>query len=110
MQIELVTWLQEAHNLKVSQSTVSNTLKRTAELLTLDTDEANPNRKRQQAVQYPMMESALVEWFQGHPERVNMSGVTLCVRLPRRFSIAFTQATMRPTSLMRLAGSVQQAA
>jgi hypothetical protein len=73
-QTELVNWLQEAHNLKVSQSTVSNTLKRKAELLKLDADEANPNSKRQRAVKYPMMESALVEWFKVHQERVNLSG------------------------------------
>ena len=61
-----------------SRRTVSNTLKQIVEWLQLDTDVANPNNKRQQAVKYPMTESALIDWFKGHQERVNLSGDLVC--------------------------------
>ena len=39
---------------------------------------ANPNNKRQRAVKYPMVESALFDWFKGHQERVDLSGDVVC--------------------------------
>jgi hypothetical protein len=32
-QVDLITWLQETHNISVSQGTISQTLKRSAEIL-----------------------------------------------------------------------------
>ncbi|KAI1000393.1 hypothetical protein K3495_g7802 [Podosphaera aphanis] len=64
-QNELVVWLNETYKLKVSQGTVSNTLKRPEELLRgAETDQgSNPSAKRHKAVTYPLMEEALNNWF-----------------------------------------------
>jgi hypothetical protein len=72
-QKELVQWLKNTHNLTVSQGTISNTLKRSTELLS-KTNDQNLGAKRQRTVKYPQMESALFEWFTANQERVNMSG------------------------------------
>ena len=75
-QNELIAWLDETYKLKVSQGTVSNTLKRLQELLRgAETSQvSNPNLKRQKAVTYPLMEEALNNWFLTRQEIVNMSG------------------------------------
>lgn len=75
-QNELIAWLDETYKLKVSQGTVSNTLKRLQELLRgAETSQgSNPNAKRHKAVTYPLMEEALNNWFLTRQEMVNMSG------------------------------------
>jgi hypothetical protein len=72
-QKELGAWLEKEHNTKVAQSTISGTLKRSAELLQM-TVNVNLSQKRQRTVKYPRMEEALVEWFHANQDRVNMSG------------------------------------
>ena len=69
----LVAWLEKEHNTKVAQSTISGTLKRSAELLHM-TNNINLSQKRQHTVKYPEMEEALAEWFHANQDRVNMSG------------------------------------
>lgn len=77
-QKQLVSWLQQKHDVKVSQGIVSNTLNRLVELPQLDQEVANQNSKRQRSVKYPMMEDALVAWFHSHQDHVNLSGELVC--------------------------------
>ncbi len=70
---KLIKWLEDTHQLKVSQATVSSTLKRSAELLAKATT-SNLSSKHQKMVKFPVMEAALVEWFLANQEHVNLSG------------------------------------
>ena len=72
-QAQLVNWLQDNYQLRVSQATVYNTVKRKADLLRLS-EGSNMSAKRQRAVKYPLMESALLAWFTAHQDRINFSG------------------------------------
>jgi hypothetical protein len=72
-QADLITWLQETHNVSVSQGTISLTLKRLAEILAKKED-VNRTAKRQWTVKYPLMETALYRWFLTYQDQVNMSG------------------------------------
>ncbi|TPX46682.1 hypothetical protein SeLEV6574_g03102 [Synchytrium endobioticum] len=72
-QNQLRTWLESEHSVKVSQATISTTLKRSGELLE-KANSTNLATKRQRTVKYPLMETALMEWFTANQERVNMSG------------------------------------
>jgi len=61
-QKELIKWLEDTHQLKFNQATVSGTLKQSAELLAKATT-SNLSSKCQKMVKFPVMEAALVEWF-----------------------------------------------
>ncbi len=73
-QKDLIKWLEDNHNIKVSQATIFTTLKRSAEILAKSDNETNLNAKRLRTVRYPKMESALVKWFRANQERANVSG------------------------------------
>ncbi|RKF96024.1 hypothetical protein GcM1_029003, partial [Golovinomyces cichoracearum] len=75
-QNELIAWLNETYKLKVSQGTVSNTLKRSKELLrgAGTTQGSNPNSRRHKAVTYPLMEEALNNLLFTRQGMVNLSG------------------------------------
>jgi hypothetical protein len=62
MQADLITWLQETHNVSISQGTISLVLKHSAEILAKKED-VNRVAKRQRTVKYPLMETALYRWF-----------------------------------------------
>jgi hypothetical protein len=72
MQADLITWLQETHNVSVTQGTISLTLKRSAEILAKKED-VNRAAKRQRTVKYPLMETTLYRWFLTYQDQVNMS-------------------------------------
>ncbi len=72
-QADLITWLQETHNIFVSQGTISLTFKRSAEILAKKED-VNRVAKQQRTVKYPLMETALYRWFLTYQDQVNMSG------------------------------------
>jgi hypothetical protein len=72
-QADLITWLQETHNVFVSQGTISLTLKRSAEIL-VKKEDVNRTAKRQRTVKYPLMEMALYRWFLTYQDQVNMLG------------------------------------
>jgi hypothetical protein len=72
-QANLIMWLQETHNVFVSQGMISLTLKRSAEILAKKED-VNRAVKRQRTVKYPLMETALYRWFLTYQDQVNMSG------------------------------------
>ena len=69
----LIQWLHDNHGIKVSQATISITLKQSVELLSKP-DDANLDAKCQRSVKYPEMESALVDFFKANQEHVNLSG------------------------------------
>jgi hypothetical protein len=73
-QKDLIKWLEDNHNIKVSQTTISTTLKRSVEILAKFDNETNLNAKRQRIIRYPEMESTLVKWFRANQERANLSG------------------------------------
>jgi hypothetical protein len=73
-QKDLIKWLEDNHSIKVSQATISTTLKWSVEILAKSDNETNLNAKCQRTVRYPKMESALVKWFRANKERANVSG------------------------------------
>jgi hypothetical protein len=66
-------WLKQTHNLSISQSCISKTLKRSFEILGPNT-QSNMSGKRVKSVKYPLMEDALIEWFRTYQDQVNMNG------------------------------------
>jgi hypothetical protein len=62
-QKDLIKWLEDNHSIKVSQATISTTLKWSTEILAKSDNETNLNAKCQWTVRYPEMESVLVKWF-----------------------------------------------
>jgi len=73
-QKDLIKWLEDNHSIKVSQATISTTLKRSAEIVAKSDNETNLNAKRQWTVRYSEMESVLVKWFRANQEWANVSG------------------------------------
>jgi hypothetical protein len=73
-QKDLIKWLEDNHSIKVSQTTISTTLKWSAEILAKSNNETNLNAKCQRTVRYPKMEFALIKWFWANQERANVSG------------------------------------
>ncbi|XP_074375143.1 CENP-B homolog protein 2-like [Apium graveolens] len=71
-QKDMQEWVKENFDLVTSQTTISNTLKRSSEYLS---DEMKySNVKRHKSAKYPELEKALYEWFLQRQEKVNMSG------------------------------------
>jgi len=73
MQADLITWLQETHNVFVSHGTIFLTLKCSAEILAKKED-VNRAAKQKWTVKYPLMETAPYRWFLTYQDQVNMSG------------------------------------
>jgi hypothetical protein len=71
-QVELHRWLKLEHNIDISQPTISQTLKRSAELLRCDED-PNIQSKRQRIVKFPTMEETLAEWILANQECIPIS-------------------------------------
>jgi hypothetical protein len=65
-QKDLIKWFEDNHSIKVSQATISTTLKRSVEILTKSDNETNLNAKHQRTVRYLEMESTLVKWFRAN--------------------------------------------
>jgi hypothetical protein len=61
-QAEPQCWLKSEHNIDVSQPTISQTLKRSAELFRRDED-PNIQSKHQRTVKFPAMEETFAEWI-----------------------------------------------
>lgn len=72
-QKDLQEWVDEKYRLKVSQGTISNTLKRSSEYLSANFEKGG-SIKRHKKAKYPDMERALYEWFLQYQDRVNMTG------------------------------------
>ena len=71
-QKHLAQWLLDKYKLKVSQGTISNTLRHSEELLS--THHISGSSKRHKSVSYPLMEAALIEWVNTNQSKINISG------------------------------------
>ena len=71
-QRELASWVESTFGKNVTQGTISNTLKRSAELLAAS-GAANQSGKRHKAVNYPLMVKVLLMWFQRYQGEVARS-------------------------------------
>ncbi|KAK0575007.1 hypothetical protein LWI29_032539 [Acer saccharum] len=70
-QKDLQQWVQQNFHLSISQSTISNTLKRSAKYLS--NEMKNSNVKRHKSAKYHDLEKVLYEWFLQYQEKVNMT-------------------------------------
>ena len=70
----LCRWMLEEHGVMVTQGTISNVLKLSAELLGPDKSDAALHSKRQRAVLYPLVETALAQWIIEYQGVVNIRG------------------------------------
>ncbi|XP_039690607.1 CENP-B homolog protein 2-like [Medicago truncatula] len=73
-QKDLQRWLEGKFQLKVSQGTISNTLKRSNDYLSAEIEKGRAEIKRHKPAKYPDMEKVVYEWFLQHQERVNITG------------------------------------
>ncbi|TYG88463.1 hypothetical protein ES288_A12G023500v1 [Gossypium darwinii] len=71
-QKDLQQWVQQTFDLFVSESTISNILKRSFGYLSKEIK--NSNVKRHKSAKYPELENLLYEWFLQYQEKVNMTG------------------------------------
>ncbi len=65
--------LKSEHNIDVSQPTISQTLKRSVELLKRDED-PNIQSQCQRTIKFPTMEETFVEWILANQEHIPISG------------------------------------
>ncbi|KAL5153433.1 ARS-binding protein 1 [Glycine soja] len=72
-QKDLQRWLEGKFELKVSQGTISNTLKRSDDYLSIEIEKGRAKIKRHKPAKYPDMEKVFYEWFLQHQERVNIT-------------------------------------
>jgi hypothetical protein len=61
--------------LSLSQSAISKTLKRKAQIIQrAETTDFRPDAKKHRGVKYPLMEDALARWILANENRINLSG------------------------------------
>ena len=72
-QKDLQRWLEGNFELKVSQGTISNTLKRSDDYLSTEIEKGRAEIKRHKPAKYPDMEKVVYEWFLQHQEHVNIT-------------------------------------
>ncbi|CAK8567218.1 unnamed protein product [Lathyrus sativus] len=82
-QKDLQIWLEEKFQLKVSQGTISNTLKRSDDYLSAEIEKEKVEIKRHKPAKYPDMEKVVYEWFLQHQERVNITGELILQKAKR---------------------------
>jgi hypothetical protein len=68
-----VKWLEEIHQMTVTQATISNTLQRSAELLARE-ENVNGNTKTRRPVMYQDVDEALAQWVEAYQANINISG------------------------------------
>jgi hypothetical protein len=68
----LVKWLEEIHQVTVTQATISNTLQHSAELLAQE-ETINGNTKIRQPVMYQDVDEALAQWVEAYQANVNIN-------------------------------------
>jgi hypothetical protein len=61
----LVKWLEEIHQVTMTQATISNTLQRSAKLLA-QKETVNGNTKTRRPVMYQDVDEALAQWVEAH--------------------------------------------
>jgi hypothetical protein len=68
-----VKWLEEIHQVTVTQVTINNTLQRSAELLARE-ETVNGNTKTRRPVMYQDVDEALAQWVEAYQANINISG------------------------------------
>ena len=81
----------EDHGVTVTQGTISNVLKRSADLLGPAKSDAALHSKRQRAVSYPLVETALARWI------IRYHGVVNISKLLIQEKVASFMKTLYPT-------------
>ena len=71
----LATWLKEKHKIDVGIPTISNTLKRSNELL--GNDQINLDSKRYKTGHHPDVDRILYKWMTVHENKISMNGTIL---------------------------------
>ncbi|GKC71966.1 CENP-B homolog protein 2-like protein, partial [Tanacetum coccineum] len=71
-QKQLQEWVHSNYGLQVSQATISNTVKRSLEYLSLAPERGDV--KRHKPAKFPDLEKSLYEWILQYQEHVNMTG------------------------------------
>ncbi len=66
-------WLEEIHQVTVTQATISNTLQCSAELLARE-ETVNGNTKTRRPVMYQDVDEALAQWVEAYQANINISG------------------------------------
>ena len=66
--------------MKVSQGTISNTLKRSNDYLSTEIEKGRAEIKRHKPAKYPDMEKVVYEWFLQLQERVNITGELILLK------------------------------
>ncbi|KAL6517538.1 hypothetical protein OROMI_033239 [Orobanche minor] len=85
MQKDMQAWVKEKFGLDSSQTTISNTLKRSAEYLSEEMKISDA--KRHKSAKYPDLEKVLYEWFLQRQEKVNMSREMIQEHFKAKYSI-----------------------
>lgn len=96
-QKDLQLWLENKFHLKVSQGTISNTLKRSADYLAANYLEKRKDIKRHKPAKYPDMEKVLYEWFLQYQDRVNMTGELILEKAKETMKILYPQQDQEHT-------------
>lgn len=71
-QKQLQEWVLSKYGLQVSQGTISNTIKRSLEYLSLAPESGDV--KRHKPAKFPELEKSLYEWILQYQEHVNITG------------------------------------
>nr|GEU49770.1 hypothetical protein [Tanacetum cinerariifolium] len=71
-QKQLQEWVHSNYGLQVSQATISNTVKRSLEYLSLAPERGDV--KRHKPAKFPDLEKSLYKWILQYQEHVNMTG------------------------------------
>ncbi|XP_074350027.1 CENP-B homolog protein 2-like [Apium graveolens] len=96
-QKDLQLWLENKFHLKVSQGTISNTLKRSADYLAANYLEKRKDIKRHKPAKYPDMEKVLYEWFLQYQDRVNMTEELILEKAKETMKILYPQQDQEHT-------------
>ncbi|XP_074322991.1 CENP-B homolog protein 2-like [Apium graveolens] len=96
-QKDLQLWFENKFHLKVSQGTISNTLKRSADYLAANYLEKRKDIKRHKPTKYPDMEKVLYEWFLQYQDRVNMTGELILEKAKETMKILYPQQDQEHT-------------
>ncbi|XP_074373954.1 ARS-binding protein 1-like [Apium graveolens] len=96
-QKDLQLWLENKFHLKVSQGTISNTLKMSVDYLAANYLEKRKDIKRHKPAKYPDMEKVLYEWFLQYQDRVNMTGELILEKAKETMKILYPQQDQEHT-------------
>ncbi|GJV04886.1 CENP-B homolog protein 2-like protein [Tanacetum coccineum] len=101
-QKQLQEWVHSNYGLQVSQATISNTVKRSLEYLSLAPERGDV--KRHKPAKFPDLEKSLYEWILQYQEHVNMTAWTMDVSA-NTIANCFRHCKLRSTDNMTFENS-----